>query len=49
MRERVTSTGGTTQAAIQVLEARCVQQAFVQAIQAAASRSREISAEQGIC
>ncbi|WP_273660675.1 pyrroline-5-carboxylate reductase, partial [Pseudomonas aeruginosa] len=49
LRERVTSTGGTTQAAIQVLEARCVQQAFVQAIQAAASRSREISAEQGIC
>ena len=49
LRERVTSTGGTTQAAIQVLEARCVQQAFVQAIQAAASLSREISAEQGIC
>lgn len=49
LRERVTSTGGTTQAAIQVLDTHCVQQTFVQAIQAAASRCQEINAELGLC
>ncbi|WP_339493091.1 pyrroline-5-carboxylate reductase family protein [Pseudomonas sp. EA_15y_Pfl2_R67] len=43
LRGRVTSKGGTTQAAVEVLEARKVQEAFIAAIQAAAERSRELS------
>lgn len=45
LRERVTSKGGTTEAAIQVLNDLGVKKAFVQAISAAAQRSRELSSE----
>jgi len=41
-RQRVTSKGGTTEAALQVLERAQVRQAFVQAVAAAARRSREL-------
>ena len=41
-RQRVTSKGGTTEAALQVLEQAHVRQAFVQAVAAAARRSREL-------
>lgn len=42
LRERVTSKGGTTQRALEVLEARGAKAAFVEAIEAAAARSREL-------
>lgn len=42
LRERVTSKGGTTQAALEVLQAREVHAAFVAALQAAAARAREL-------
>jgi pyrroline-5-carboxylate reductase len=44
LRRLVTTPGGTTEAAIKVLEARHVQQAIVEAIAAAAEKSREIGA-----
>jgi len=44
LRQKVTSPGGTTEAAIAVLESRSVKQAFCEAISAAARRSRELSA-----
>lgn len=43
LRRKVTSPGGTTEAAIRVLEERCVKDAFRDAIAAAAQRSRELS------
>ncbi len=43
LRKRVTSPGGTTQAAVTVLEDRQVRQSVVDAIAAAAARSRELS------
>lgn len=43
LRRRVTSPGGTTAAAFQVLEGACVKATLVQAIQRAAARSRELS------
>ena len=43
LRQKVTSPGGTTEAAIGVLESRSVKQAFCDAISAAARRSRELS------
>jgi len=43
LRRKVTSPGGTTEAAIAVLETRMVKQAFYDAITAAAQRSRELS------
>ncbi|MDI6796918.1 MAG: pyrroline-5-carboxylate reductase [Desulfatibacillaceae bacterium] len=42
LRRQVTSPGGTTQAAMEVLEARGVRQAFVEAIRAASNRSMEL-------
>jgi pyrroline-5-carboxylate reductase len=42
LREAVTSPGGTTAAALRVLEARGVRAAFLDAVAAAAARSREI-------
>lgn len=42
LRRKVTSPGGTTQAAIELLEARSVPQAIVAAIHRAAQRSREL-------
>ncbi|MCL4289265.1 MAG: pyrroline-5-carboxylate reductase [Thermoleophilia bacterium] len=47
LRESVTSPGGTTIAAIRELEQAGVRAAFLNAIQAAMSRSREIAAEAG--
>jgi pyrroline-5-carboxylate reductase len=47
LRQRVTSKGGTTHAAMGVLEARGVKQSFVVAIQAAARRARELGDEIG--
>jgi pyrroline-5-carboxylate reductase len=43
LRGRVTSPGGTTEAAIRVLDEHFVKQAFVSAILAAARRSKELS------
>lgn len=43
LRRRVTSKGGTTAAALEVLEAGCVRETFVKAIRAAQKRSRELS------
>lgn len=42
LRERVTSKGGTTQAAIEVLDAAGVKPAFIAAIRAAEARAREL-------
>ena len=47
LREMVTSPGGTTIAAIRELESAGVRAAFLNAIQAAMTRARELSAEQG--
>jgi pyrroline-5-carboxylate reductase len=43
LRERVTSPGGTTAAAIRQLEDRAVRAAFIQAMEAARDRSRELA------
>ena len=43
LRKKVTSPGGTTQAALDVLEAADVREAVVEAVAAAARRSRELS------
>ena len=43
LRQKVTSPGGTTEAAIRVLESRMVKQAFSDAISAADERSKELS------
>jgi pyrroline-5-carboxylate reductase len=47
LRERVTSKGGTTYAALQSLEASGVKAAFVQALRAAQQRARELGDEFG--
>lgn len=47
LRERVTSKGGTTHAAITSLEADGVREAFVRALQAAQARARELGDEFG--
>jgi pyrroline-5-carboxylate reductase len=47
LRERVSSPGGTTVAAIRELDARGVRAAFVAAAEAARNRSHEMSAEFG--
>lgn len=47
LRERVTSKGGTTHAALSMLEARGVKAAFVQAMHAAQQRARELGDEFG--
>jgi pyrroline-5-carboxylate reductase len=47
LRERVTSKGGTTHAAISALEAAGVKAAFVKALQAARQRARELGDEFG--
>ncbi len=47
LRERVTSKGGTTHAAITAMEASGVKQAIVQAMKAAAERGRELGDEMG--
>ena len=44
LRAAVTSPGGTTAAGLRVLEERGVRGAFVDAVQAAATRSRELGA-----
>ncbi|HYP44863.1 MAG TPA: pyrroline-5-carboxylate reductase [Propionibacteriaceae bacterium] len=43
LRERVTSPGGTTAAAVRQLEDRAVRAAFIQAMEAARDRSRELA------
>ena len=43
LRANVTSPGGTTAAGIRVLENRAVRSAFIEAVQAAAQRSRELA------
>ena len=47
LRERVTSTGGTTYAALALLEARGVKAAFIAAMHAAEQRARELGDEFG--
>jgi len=47
LRERVTSKGGTTHAAISVLDASGVKAAFVAAMRAAEQRARELGDEFG--
>jgi len=47
LRERVTSKGGTTHAALASLEADGVQAAFVRALKAAQQRARELGDEHG--
>ncbi len=47
LRERVTSKGGTTHAALQSLEADGVKAAFIKALQAARDRARELGDEFG--
>jgi pyrroline-5-carboxylate reductase len=47
LRERVTSKGGTTYAAITTLEQANVKQAFVQALKAAQQRAKELGDEFG--
>jgi pyrroline-5-carboxylate reductase len=47
LREQVTSPGGTTAAALGVLEASGIRDTFARAIRAATSRSRQLSAEAG--
>ena len=47
LRQRVTSKGGTTHAAITHLQARQVPEHFIEAIQAAQARARELAAEFG--
>lgn len=47
LRERVTSKGGTTYAALTSMDASGIQDAFVRAMQAAAARGREMGAEFG--
>lgn len=47
LRERVTSKGGTTYAALTRLEQEGVGEAFVQALQAARQRARELGDEFG--
>ncbi len=47
LRQRVTSKGGTTYAAITSMEAAGIKQAFVQAMQAAEQRARELGDEFG--
>jgi len=47
LRERVTSKGGTTYAALQSMEAAGVKQAIVAAVKAAAARGRELGDELG--
>ena len=47
LRERVTSKGGTTYAALQSLEQNSVQQHFVRAMQAARQRAHELGDEFG--
>jgi len=47
LRQRVTSKGGTTHAAITSMEAAGVKQAIVEAMKAAAARGRELGEELG--
>jgi pyrroline-5-carboxylate reductase len=47
LRQRVTSKGGTTHAAITSMEAAGVKQAIVEAMKAAAARGRELGEEMG--
>jgi pyrroline-5-carboxylate reductase len=47
LRKKVTSKGGTTEAAFKVLEGQNVKRAFVEAIRAAAKRSKELAQELG--
>lgn len=47
LRERVTSKGGTTAAALQVMNQHGIKQAFVEALKAASTRSRELGDEMG--
>jgi pyrroline-5-carboxylate reductase len=47
LRERVTSKGGTTYAALTHMEVKQVKSAFVAAMQAAAARAKELGAQFG--
>ncbi|PMY01326.1 pyrroline-5-carboxylate reductase dimerization domain-containing protein, partial [Pseudomonas sp. GW460-13] len=47
LRERVTSKGGTTYAALTAMEASGIGDAFVRAMHAAAARGKEMGAEFG--
>ena len=45
LRAKVTSPGGTTAAGLRVLEERAVRAGFIDAVQAATARSRELGAD----
>ena len=47
LRAQVTSKGGTTERALQVLEAAKVKATFIEAVKAACERSREMGAAHG--
>jgi pyrroline-5-carboxylate reductase len=47
LRKQVTSKGGTTERALEILEAAGVKEKFVEAVQAACERSRELGADLG--
>jgi pyrroline-5-carboxylate reductase len=47
LRAEVTSKGGTTEAAVRTLQAAGFEQLIVQAVEAAASRSRELAEQFG--
>ncbi|MBW1895844.1 MAG: pyrroline-5-carboxylate reductase [Deltaproteobacteria bacterium] len=47
LRKKVTSKGGTTEAAFKVLDGKNVKETFISAVQAAARRSRELAKELG--
>ncbi|MEF8719385.1 MAG: pyrroline-5-carboxylate reductase dimerization domain-containing protein [Candidatus Accumulibacter necessarius] len=42
LRERVTSKGGTTEAALRTMEERCVKEGFIAGVLAANTRGREL-------
>jgi pyrroline-5-carboxylate reductase len=47
LRKKVTSKGGTTEAAFKVLDGNHVKETFIKAVKAAAERSKELAKELG--
>jgi pyrroline-5-carboxylate reductase len=47
LRKKVTSKGGTTEAALEVMERHHVKERLMEAVQAAAQRSKELSGISG--